>query len=376
MCYLGIILTKRVKVSCILFGLLFSICFSQSSDWKKKLYFEGDFHYGFVTPHMEYISYFIKDHVTGYQLNVGLLTKGDKLWHQHYNYPKIGIGIYHSGLGNNQVYGNMTSLYCYIDRYYIRGNPRFNFGNGIDFGLTYVSKRFDAKNNYFDMAIGSKFNVFINYNINGTARINSQTYLKLGLGLMHASNGNYQEPNKGLNLFTAFGGLQYLINKPNQSDYIRSEEPKEQKRNHLMIMGALGRKQLTQQYNVKFTPLALSAEYSREITQTTMVGSSINFYFDPSLKKKLELENDTTTGNDLLRVSWNLSYELRMGKLSYVIQPGIYLKNPYTKSGKISNRIGIRYQLSPRLIAGITIKAHWTAIADFIEWGIGYRWKY
>jgi hypothetical protein len=107
-----------------------------------------------------------------------------------------------------------------------------------------------------------------------------------------------------------------------------------------------------------------------------LVGSSLNVYFDPTLKQKLELENDSTSGNNMLRVSWNLSYELRMGRLSYVIQPGIYLKNPYPKSGKISNRIGLRYQISPKLVAGITIKAHWTAIADFIEWGIGYRWKY
>jgi len=369
-------MTKRFKVSCILFGLLFSMGYSQTSDWKNNLFIEGNFHYGFVTPHKDYISYFIKDHVTGYQLNVGFQTKGKKLWHQHYNYPKIGIGIYHSSLGNDQIYGNMTSMYCFIDRYFIRGNPRVNIGNSIDFGFSYISKRFDNDQNYFDMAIGSKFNVFINYGINGLVRINSQTYLKLGVGMMHASNGNYQEPNKGLNLFTAFGGLQYLINKPDQKDFIRIDEPQESKKHNFLIMGAFGRKQLTQPFNEKYTPIALSVEYSHDITQTGMIGSSINFYYDPSIRKQIESENDTASRSDLFRVSWNLSYELRMGKLSYVIQPGIYLKNAYSKSGKISNRLGLRYQISPQLVAGITIKAHWTAIADFIEWGIGYRLKY
>jgi hypothetical protein len=350
--------------------------FSQSTDWKSNLYMEGNLHYGFITPHLEYISYFIRDHVIGYQFNVGMYTKGEKKWHQQYNYPKIGLGIYHSGLGNDQIYGKMTSVYFYINRYFIKGAPRVNVGNDINFGVGYISKHFNSENNYFDMAIGSKINVFINYNINGTARINDQTYLKLAIGVMHASNGNYQEPNKGLNLITASCGMQYMFNKPNQKDFIKSEIPEDPKKNYFLIMGAFGRKQLGMPLNEKYTPFAISLEYSHEITQTSLLGSSLNFYKDPSIKKLMALNNETISGNDEYRVSWNLSYELKMGKLSYVIQPGLYLKNAYSKAGKISNRIGLRYQLTPKLIAGITIKAHWTAIADFIEWGIGYRLKY
>ena len=369
-------MNKHALAISILHGVLFSVCFGQPSNWKNNLYFEGSLHYGFVTPHTEYISYFIKDHVTGYQLNVGILTKGEKLWHQSYNYPKIGIGFYHSGLGNDLVYGKMTSVYAYVDRSFIKGNPRFNFGNDINFGIGYISKHYDIEKNSFDEAIGSKFNVFINYNLNGTARITSNTFLKLGLGVMHASNGNYQEPNKGINLFTAFAGFRYIINKPLPEEYIHSPEPKNLKRNYVLVMGAFGRKQLSEQFSEKYIPVAFSLEYSREVRQTSLVGSSLNVYYDPTLKRKLELENDSSSGNNMLRVSLNLSYELQMGRLSYVIQPGIYLKNPYPKSGIINNRIGLRYQISPRLVAGITIKAHWTAIADFIEWGIGYRWKY
>ena len=77
----------------------------------------------------------------------------------------------------------------------------------------------------------------------------------------------------------------------------------------------------------------------------------------------------------MIRISINLSYELKMGRISYVFQPGFYLKNAYVKTGMISNRIGLRYQINDRLLAAVTIKAHWISVADFIEWGIGYRWK-
>jgi len=103
------------------------------------------------------------------------------------------------------------------------------------------------------------------------------------------------------------------------------------------------------------------------------VGLALNTYYDSSLKKELELDSTKASKGDLIRVSLNLSYELKMGKVSYIVQPGIYLKNAYTIPGSISNRIGVRYQINRHLLAAITIKAHWVAIADFIEWGVGYK---
>jgi hypothetical protein len=99
-------------------------------------------------------------------------------------------------------------------------------------------------------------------------------------------------------------------------------------------------------------------------------------YDDPSLKKEIEMEGDTAKKGDNIRIALNLSYELKMGRFSYVFQPGFYLRNSYKKPGTISNKISLRYQWNHHWLTGITIKAHWLAIADFIEWGVGYRFNY
>ena len=360
----------------LLFSLLFVPSKAQQTSFKDRLYFEADANYGFVMPHLKEISYFIVDHVKGYQFNIGLITNGEKKWQTYYNYPRLGIGFYHSGLGNNDVYGQVNALYGYFDRYFWGINRKFNLGNRLAFGLSYITKKYDLQDNYFDIAIGSHVNVYINYSLEGTVKITLQMQFKLGLGMMHVSNGRFKEPNKGLNLITSFVGLQYSLSEPSKTILSEPKENDEPGKNQIIAMASIGEKQISRKYDYSYWPKALSAEYAHKISRTSWVGAALTTYYDPSLKMELEMEGDTVKTSDNIRIALNLSYELKMGRFSCVFQPGVYLKNAYTKPGSISNRIGLRYQVNHRWLAGVTIKAHWFAIADYVEFGVGYRWHY
>lgn len=350
--------------------------YGQDPSFKDRLCFEADANYGFVMPHLKSIAYFVDEHIKGYQFNVGILTNGEKKWHNYYNYPRLGIGFYHSNLGNSQIYGHVSALYGYFDRYFFKLNSRFNLGNRLAFGIGYINKKFDLQDNYFDLAIGSHVNVYINYGLEGLVRISPLVQMKLGLGMTHVSNGRFKEPNQGLNMITSFVGVQYSLNDPYKYITNESKETDEPGRNQLILMGSAGEKQISRKYTYTYWPTSLSAEYARKISRTSWVGLAISTYLDPSLKKEIEMEGDTAKNGDNIRIALNFSYELKMGRFSYIFQPGFYLKNSYTKPGTISNKIGLRYQLNRRWLTGITIKAHWLAIADFIEWGIGYRLNY
>jgi hypothetical protein len=342
----------------------------------KYIYIETNLYYGFVVPHHDFISYFIEDHVKGYQVNIGLHTSGNKKWQQYYNYPNIGIGFYHSGLGNNEIFGQMSAVFTYVERFFLKPHRTFNIGNRIAYGISYINKRYDINNNNFDMAIGSHLNVYLNYSAEGTWKITPQLTFKLGVGLIHTSNGSFHLPNKGLNLVTSFVGLQYSFQPISRIQPVNlREEEEEEGKNQFMIMFETGHKQIEITSTKTANPIALSAEYGRKIVRTGWIGSSINLYYDPSIQKKMEWAGGTVTKWNNLRLSLNLSYELRMGKLGYIFQPGIYLINKYTVTGVINNRLGLRYHINPHLVTSVTIKAHWFAIADFVEFGIGYRWS-
>ncbi|MDP4208012.1 MAG: acyloxyacyl hydrolase [Bacteroidota bacterium] len=359
-------------IGLVFFLIFFSSNLYSQTSLKDRLYIEANYHYGFVMPHLDPIAYFINEHVNGYQVNVGILSTGKKKWQQDYNYPLFGLGFYHSGLGNTRIFGQVNALFCYVDRYFFRYNSRFNLGNRLEFGLGYINRKFDLQNNYFDIAIGSHLNTYLNYSLEGLIRIQPQLTMKIGVGMSHVSNGRFSEPNKGLNFLTTFAGFEYSFKEPlhyeGYSD-IADDLPEHQ---FIVTLGG-GEKQISRRLPDRYAALALSTEYSRKIFRNGYAGLSLNTYYDPSLIKEIELEGDTAKSSDCLRLSLNLSYEMKMGHISYLFQPGIYLKNAYSKIGNISNRIGIRYQIDRHWLAGVTIKAHWIAIADFIEWGVGYR---
>jgi len=349
--------------------------YAQKTNLGEKIYIETNVYYGFILPHHDFIAYFIEEHVKGYQVNIGIHTNSEKKWQQDYNYPNIGIGFYHSGLGNDKIFGQVNAIFAYTERFFLKPGKKFNIGNRIAYGISYINKKYDIDRNNFDMAIGSHLNVYINYSLEGTWRITPLLTFKFGAGLIHTSNGSFCLPNKGLNLVTSFAGLQYSFHSITRIQPLVPIDQEDEGKDQFIITLGAGHKQIEITHTDKTSPIALSAEYGRKIVRNGWLGSSINFYYDPSIQKKIEWAGDSATHWDNLRISLNLAYELRMGKLGYIIQPGIYLKNKYTVSGIINNRLGLRYYFNQHLVAGVTIKAHWFAIADFVEFGIGYRWN-
>lgn len=347
---------------------------AQTQSWKQRIYIDCEYHYGFLMPHSDYIAFFVREHIRGLQINLGLKTNGVKKWHSSYNYPALGVGYHFSSLGNDNIYGKMNAMYAYVDRYYLNRSKRFNFGNRLSLGVAYINKKFDLETNSTNMAIGSKFNAYVNYSLEATLRISDGFTWEWGAGITHVSNGSFKQPNKGLNFFTTFSGFTYSFNQVSieqqvEQDYV----PKHQ----FLVMPLLGNKQISRKMDNRYAVGGVSAEYARQLAGNNWGGAALTFYYDPSLVKEISMDNDTatTTPYNNIRVALNLSYELKMGRISYVFQPGVYLKNSFKKPGTISNRLSVRYQLTDHFTAAFTIKAHWFAVADFFEWGLGYKWN-
>jgi hypothetical protein len=371
----------RLRETIIAFTILLISCrqsISQNPFSKKQLYVEGFYHYGFVAPHHDFMAYFINEHVQGLQFNVGFFTAGNRYWNQSYNYPRIGVGYYHSGLGNRVVYGQLDAFYLYVDRAFLNLNKRINVRNSISFGVGHISKIFDLYTNSYNIAIGSKLNLFLQYSLEGTLRLTPLIQLKTGLSLIHSSNGSIKEPNKGLNLVTSFVGFQYSLG--DQRNYLPETHPvnPDTSKNQFNAILAYGRKSISRLHSFEYPVYVVSFEYSRKISSTGRLGAALTGYFDRSIKKGFEnqyVPDSSFKTSDYYSIALNPSYEMCMGRLSFLFQPGIYLKYSFKEFGLITNRIGLRYYFRNGLLAGISIKAHWLAKADFIEWSMGYRLK-
>jgi len=348
--------------------------YPQDSSLVSRLALSIEPRWGFVAPHHDYMSYFIEENVNSIQVNVGLLTRGTKAWHSYFNYPQIGLGFYHSGLGNPAVYGTMNALYLYVDRKFLPQQNRFNLGNRIAFGASLLSKHYDKETNPQNIIIATTLNVYIQYDVIAYYRITPRTNLRWNIGFTHASNGSIRDPNKGFNIVTTGLGIQYTmadertVFKPDPSTL---NDPRTHQLNIGMIYGC---KSISRLDNQVYHVSGISTEYMRQINPTTLIGAEAVAYWDPSNEEESDA-NNANSYKDIhnLNITLNGNYALKMGRVYFVFQPGLYLLNKVKPYSLITNKVALRFQATPKLFASIAIKAHWLAKADFIEFGIRYN---
>ncbi|MGE0077447.1 MAG: acyloxyacyl hydrolase [Bacteroidales bacterium] len=361
-----------ILVSLIL--ILNKTTYAQDSSFVKRLTFSVEPQWGFVMPHHDYMAYFLEENITGFQLNVGLLTLGTKNWHKYYNYPQIGAGFYHSTLGNDEIYGKMNALYLYIDRKFLPMRYRFNIGNRIAFGASHVSKYYDKNTNPQNIIIATPINAFIQYDIMAYFRINSHISLKGSFGFTHTSNGSIKDPNKGFNIVTSSFGLQYAISDERNVFKDATTVDEFQKRHTLYLGIVSGCKSISRLDDKTYAIVGLTGEYLYELNPTTSIGGEVVAYYDASNKDESDPDDaENFKDIDYINITFNPTYALRFGKVLFTFQPGLYLRNTVNQYSLATNKVGLRYQCTPNMLVSMAIKAHWLAKADFIEFGIRYN---
>jgi len=95
--------------------------------------------------------------------------------------------------------------------------------------------------------------------------------------------------------------------------------------------------------------------------------SSLQYEINKLTDKPLKFANDFRTGLTGI-------YSLDVGHVSYMVEVGFYLYNANKSQGYVYDRLVSRYYLKNGLIINIGLKAHF-AVADYFEFGLGYRFK-
>lgn len=360
----------RKHLFLLFFVLMSAFAFSQPK-WNSSMVISAEPRWGFVAPHHDYMAYFLNKNITAFELNVGWQTTGIKSWHSKFNYPVIGFGVYHSGLGNDYIYGNLTGLYSFINRYYFPNSGRFNFGNRLGVGLSYISKHYDLQTNPTDIAIGSHVNCFIQFEFLFTWNVNKKFNVTGTVGALHASNGNLKEPNKGFNIVNLGVAATYRFNS---FESIRAKAPIyfADTSKQYFTYGVFGSGKVLSRFTNNIYPVyGVSAEYLRRINCKSLIGLELSGYYDASMHDLFKDYDILEFKNSYyLLAAANVTYGLQMGKFLITIQPGIYLRSREQIHGLISNKIGFRYTFFKNYSFSVNIKAHWLAQADFIEFGL------
>lgn len=329
----------------------------------------------FVHHHFNMTAY--PKHFPMFELSLQKQTYGNKDWQAFLNYPTIGISAFYSNLGNIDIIGQAYAIYPFINFHFNKSKIHtlgFRFGAGIG----YITKKFDAFENYRNTSIGSHVNAAISLTFEYGYRISDRYKISAFAGLTHFSNGCSQFPNSGINIINAGLSTTYLLTE--QEKYI----PKKTSYNHTYITHVKPIFYLGLSYGVKRIEYNQTSNFSvynielyamDRITNISNLGFGIDIVYDASdfitlrdyygYKKQFSFIR-------LLKPGIGIAYELMMGDASFILNFGFHPWGLEMSYGRWYQKLGIKINFMENFYGKIALNTHF-GVADFIGFGLGIK---
>jgi hypothetical protein len=328
-------------------------------------------HYGFVIAHRPSVRALQQHHLGGFMLTISKTADGRKIWQHLYHLPEIGIKYGFFGLGNKEQLGYAHALLPYID--VPLGNIASPVHLQIGWGAGYITKPYSQFDNYKNVAIGSKLNVVFAANFNTSFSISNVDKLKAAIGITHFSNGSAATPNLGINIATI--QMQYLHAFGKKREIQSFHKPAFKRHCRASVFASGSFRQIYPSVGKTYWAATLSGNLLSQYSLKSAAGIGLDYFYDDSNNEKLRrLGIEPKPISSASRIGIAGTYEVIMSDFSILLQMGGYVKSQLKKDGFIYHRIGMRYMVSQHIYACINLKTHF-AKADFLEWGIGYRFK-
>lgn len=325
-------------------------------------------HKGYLLAHRPMVEGLRQDRVRGFDLSISKGADGSKDWHHQYNFPEAGLYIGIWNLGNSEELGTGLSLIPYVDFPLVR-RRNSAWMMKLGWGAGFIEKKFDAEDNYKNVAIGSRVNNAILLHPRYQFNLSKSMAIATGLSLTHYSNGSFETPNLGINM--AALTLSLSLKLGSDSLISRKEIPVEKNRQWQLFASGFV-KEVAPADGSKYLVGTLMGEHMWRRSKKFSFGAGADVFLDKSLSE----EDSFKESNGFLgyiRTGVHASTEMHVGHTALVLAMGGYLY-----SGVIGesfyHRFGIRQQVGERYLLCMHVKSHWGK-ADFMEFGVARVWK-
>ena len=370
---------------CILF---LSVSFSsfgqlENSTPNKKQHLSVSFNYGYGN--IMHTNEFVQgDNLKGQPLNyyefyswkVLFQNPGYVNWQKIYRGPYYGMGFTMSNFFNSREIGRPKSVYGILGLPILRGK-KLELYSEFQYGLAWGWKYYDPLTNPKNVVNGGGITAHLNIGLNSFYPLTKKLDMGIGLNFVHFSNGAMERPNRGFNIYTPSVEFKYhLSGRPNT----RSIGPSENraKTHDLFLMLGYGNQQLAQNdFDSNYYAVAgLSAIYFNQLTKTFRLGfgTDINYWWGLSA-----LPNGGSRGQDLknLTAGFIIQPEVIIDRLTFVGVVGIYAGHlRFGSFNQLYQRLGVRYDFYKNWSIGVNIRAIEFYRAEFMEFNLGYRFRW
>jgi hypothetical protein len=349
----------------LLFGLIFYsfLSFSQRREWG----IEVNPKLGFLLAHRGVMGHLPREHAIGGEISYFISTNGSKRYHQSYNYPKVGLTLFGSTVGNNKILGQVFGMYTFID-FPLKKTNSFELSGRLGAGGSWSTKVFDQELNPKNVAMSTHINALICFGLRTRFYFGElkKTHILAGIDMTHCSNGSTKVPNLGINMPYISLGIGHTFN---QVEKIKSTEKFVPKKWNLTAIGIISTKEVFPTGGKKYPIYAFSLVGKKIFSPKNGMELGLDLIYKTSINAYKPQIHKTKEG--IAQIGLYCGYVLPLDKLQFVLGMGLYVRDQYFPDSRMYHRLGMRYQLTNKLLINFTLKTHW-AKADYVEYGIGY----
>ena len=281
--------------------------------------------------------------------------------------PFAGIGANHIRLFND-INGNVSSLFGYYDAG-ISGTEKTSLRFRLTTGIGLLSRQWDVYTNPRNRAIGSRLNGMMQAAMYVQTPVSDHKQIQLGLSLIHYSNGNFGQPNLGINMPCLFLGLKQF---DGNTRYYKPRYPENPNTVEWQPSLRFGKKQMSMDdpRNIFNYVAELKLLYPHKPYRFWT--AAITGFYDRTYVYTKFQPLPTASPDKISELAISGGHEYRVGRVGMVADVGLYLYRPDDTKRKYYQALGVKYYASSSLTAMVRMRTH-LSMADYLEWGLSYR---
>jgi len=355
--------------------LLFPILFFAQETPAGSYTVDANYFYGNIIPHRKSIQHLITGHPEGMVISFNRKTFGNKSWESAYNFPDYGVSFHYQNM-RNEVLGNMYGVYGHYNFYFLQRQLMVRIGQGI----AYNTNPYDKETNFRNYAYGQHFMPTTYFMLNYSRQdIWQGLGVQAGVLFIHHSNASMTSPNTSTNTLAVNVGLNYTFDKKQEQNYIHIADDsvyKQPLHYNIIVRGGINQSDVIG--TKRYPYLTLGGYIDKRISRKSGFQLGAEFFWPKYLKEYIRYmaiaypEIPTSSTTDYRKLGIFGGYELYINRMSLEGQVGYYVYSPYNSTGKLYERVGLKYYFAKNISGFIGLKTH-GAKAEVMEFGIGLR---
>lgn len=310
--------------------------------------------YGLILAHSSKVEHLAYTNPYGLELEYSWLMLKDKNWQQCNCYSKTGISFLYVNYDNPEIVGSSYNLIGFAEPFFIR-KKRFLFSARMGVGISFLDKVYDLETNPENTFFSTTLSFIAHIDINAYYQISNQYSLTAYAKYNHISNGGVKQPNYGMN-FPMFGlGLNYYPAGKIIFPYREKTEFIPKYFYNIYTFGMVKKIEEEEYFKEKTTIVfGLYGIAGRTISKLNGFSIGAEYINDGGAKEEISRKGLSVSHQNFSAL---VGHHLLFGKYDFSQYWGTYIYAPY-KQHNFYQRYSLSYQLSKRVMGGVTLKVH------------------